>query len=174
MKKLLLVLTAVAVALAFAGLAMAKDAKPAAKAPISCVPMKCENVPPKVVPWKGKWAQPKIVPFKGPSCGPCISLPGDCYANVPQLKNAKVPFEVDVMRDLCKGDSKGKCNLCGPCSPEVKWAVQWKTSVICGKIKTYVVLPPAAQFDNAKVGPDFKATRIDTKVSPCPPPDCPF
>jgi hypothetical protein len=167
MKKLLLVLTAVAVSLAFVGVAVAKEV-------IGC-PVPCETklVPaamggklpkakaPKIdIPKFGKIAGPKTVVD---NCGNCITIPGQCYATYPVIvdlppKTVKVP----VYKDLCKGASKGQCMPCGFCVP-VKWDCKWKTTVICGETTITV---PGGKDKTEKPFP------VVCKPVPCPPPDC--
>jgi len=69
---------------------------------------------------------------------------------------------VDVMSDLCAGKAKGKCLLCGPCSPEIKWSAKWKTSVICGKVKVPYMATEKVKF----IKP------VECVQVPCPPPTC--
>jgi hypothetical protein len=165
MKKLLLVLTAVAVSLAFVGVAVAKEV-------IGC-PVPCET---KLVPAamggklpavKAKVAIPKFGKIAGPKtvvdkCGNCITIPGDSYATYPYTVPTTKLVPRDVYKDLCKGQSKGQCMPCGFCVP-VKWDCKWKTSVICGKVMVEV--------------PDLPETKekpfpVVCKPVPCPPPDC--
>jgi hypothetical protein len=167
MKKLLLVLTALAVVLAFSGMAVAKGA--AAKDAACCpMPVKCINVP-------GKMGPPPPVPpcdipkFKKPTppkcvtdkCGNCITIPGSCYAYWKKPTPVPTSVKVDVFKDLCVGKAKGQCQPCGFCVP-VKWACKWKTSVICGQVEV-----PTCKIEDVKYPFEVKC-----KTVPCPPPDC--
>jgi hypothetical protein len=163
MKKLLLVLTAIAVSLAFVGMAVAKG-------PIGCPPP-CktkmvvdyttpDRVKPVPVPKPGPVAPPKCITDK---CGNSITVPGGCYTTWKYPKIVRVPKMVDVYTDLCAGKAKGSCMPCGFCVP-VKWDCKWKTSVICGKVE---VLAPKKIWVT-------KPVPVRCVTEPCPPPDCCF
>ena len=122
--------------------------------------------------WAGKWKAPAAGPITAPKCvtpkcGPCYTVPGSPYAVGPILANLVVTKTADVMVDLCIGKAKGECPLgCGPCAPKVKWAGSWKTSEIVGKTTYQVMLPPAYRWcgeDACPAGP------VSVKAFPKPP-----
>jgi hypothetical protein len=133
MKKSLLILTVIAVSLAFVGVAFAGEM-------VGCpAPVKM-----KMVPGKGPITPPKTIVKKEGCMTSCITVPGSPYYM--GEKAVKVPQpskKADVMRDLCLGSCKGQCQPCGFCVP-VKWDCKWKTSVICGTVD--VPQPPKMEM----------------------------
>jgi hypothetical protein len=160
MKKLLLVLTAVAVSLAFVGIAVAKG-------PIGCPPpcdykMVTEYMPPPVVPThKVPKMKPPTAPTCKQTCNGCITIPGSKYALWDSTEDVPTVVKKDVYQDLCVGKSKGQCMPCGFCVP-VKWDCKWKTSVICGTVDVTVWKPQPTTYP----------IPVTCKPVPCPPPDC--
>jgi hypothetical protein len=152
MKKSLMILTVMAVSLAFVGVAFAGGM-------IGCPGPTVT----KLVPGKGAVTPPKTITKKDGCMTSCITVPGQCYmmkATPPPV--VKYKAKVPVMRDLCLGKSKGQCQPCGFCVP-VKWDCQWKTTLICGE--TEVI--------KTKIGkPGEKAVPLVCKTEPCPPPPC--
>jgi hypothetical protein len=61
-----------------------------------------------------------------PVCKPPKAKPAVCAKTitVPEIVTKKVTAQTI----LCKGATKGKTKLCGPCAPTIKWAVSWKTA----------------------------------------------
>jgi hypothetical protein len=70
---------------------------------------------------------------KPPVCKPPVMKPAKLppTITVPEIVEKKVTAEAV----LCKGATKGKTKLCGPCAPTIKWAVSWKTAEL-GPTKT--------------------------------------
>lgn len=66
---------------------------------------------------------PVCKPMPPAKCPPTIAIP--------EIVEKKVQAELV----LCKGATKGKTKLCGPCAPTIKWAVAWKTAEL-GPTKT--------------------------------------
>jgi hypothetical protein len=68
-----------------------------------------------------------------PVCKPPVMKPAKCPPTIaiPEIVEKKVQAEAV----LCKGATKGKTKLCGPCAPTIKWAVAWKTAEL-GPTKT--------------------------------------
>jgi hypothetical protein len=165
MKKSLMILTVMAVSLAFVGVAFAG-------APIGCpapcvtklVPAGFEKLPgmkPGPVAKAGVPTPPKCITQKVGCMTNVITCPGSSYAIDQRPVQVKYWVKADVMKDLCLGKSKGQCMPCGFCVP-VKWECKWKTSVICGETKL----------------PKYKTEMEDViipvvcKTEPCPPPPC--
>jgi hypothetical protein len=151
MKKSLVIMTVMAVSLAFVGLAFATG-------PIGCPPpMKM-----KLVPGKGAVTPPKTITKTDGCMTTCINIPGRSYYEKTQMETVKVPKTYPVMKDLCLGQSKGQCMPCGFCVP-VKWECKWQTSMICGEVTEYVTeRRPAGK----------KKFPADCKPEPCTPPPC--
>lgn len=132
MKKLLLVLTAVAVSLAFVGAAFASG-------PTCAPPVKTKMITEYKAPWKVKPC-PVPKPYKPTApkcittCHGCVTVPGSAYALWEKPVLVKEKVLKDVYQDLCLGKAKGKVPLCGTCA-FVKYDCKWKTSVICGKVE---------------------------------------
>ncbi len=160
MKKLLLVLTAIAVSLAFVGMAVAKG-------PIGCPPpvktkmvteyMKPGHPAPCLVPKPYKPTGPKTIN----TCHGCVTVPGSKYALWEKPVMVKTKVMKDVYQDLCRGKAKGQCMPCGFCVP-VKWDCKWKTSVICGQVEVVTCKVVKAKYP-------IKAKCVPV---PTPPPDC--
>jgi hypothetical protein len=159
MKKLLLVLTAIAVSLAFVGASFAAG-------PICCPPVKTKMVTeykkpgpvaPCLVPKPYKPTAPKCIT----TCNGCVTVPGSKYALWERPVMVKTKVMKDVYQDLCVGKSKGKCMPCGFCVP-VKWDCKWKTSVICGKVEVVT----------CKVEKETYPIKAKCVPVPTPPPDC--
>lgn len=173
MKKLLLVLLAIAVVLAFAGMAVAKGEKAKAKGPICCPPpCKFKNVPCEMIPCPPCKPKPCLIPKENPPCPPmcitdkcgnCITIPGSCYAEWKRPVCVEDTKPVPVWKDLCLGKAKGECKPCGFCVP-VKWECKWKTKVQCGTVDV-----PITKCDWVTY-----PFRVKCVPEPCPPPDCCF
>jgi hypothetical protein len=60
-----------------------------------------------------------------PPCAPDKPIVAKCPPTIaiPEVVEQKTSAD----RVLCKGASKGKTKLCGPCAPTIKWAVSWAT-----------------------------------------------
>ncbi|HMK33931.1 MAG TPA: hypothetical protein VK463_02610 [Desulfomonilaceae bacterium] len=162
MKKSLVLMTVIVATLAFAGMVCAQ----------SCLPPVCDLVckAPGLEKFQPIWKHTKLVPYPGPKCTPCGITPGGPYANVPRLANREYVKTVDVMKDLCVGQAKGKTKLCGPCAPTIAWSGKWKTAMICGKVDVSVVLPPAYALETGEY--DYAPTGVKCGPKPCPPPEC--
>lgn len=165
MKKSLVILTVMAVSLAYVGVALAGGVVPC--------PGPCEfiNVPAKMgapkpgpaakVPLPGKIAAPKCVT---PKCGPCITCPGGPYGVWEKTVMVPAMKKVEVFRNLCQGKTKGQCQLCGPCAPSINWMCKWQTKVICGEVEVPTMVPKRVKYEFPVV----------CKPKPCPPPECYF
>jgi hypothetical protein len=149
MKKSLVILAVLTVSLAVVGVAFAADAGP-------CPPgFKSEY---KLD--KGKPTLPKCVTVP---CKQMVTIPGKPYTMLEKKGPDKIVMvEKDVMHDLCAGKAKGKCNLCGPCSPTITWDCKWKTSMICGTVKVPTKVPTKVKYPQV----------VKCVPVPCPPPDC--
>ena len=148
MKKSLVILAVLTVSLAVVGVAFAADVAPCP--PGGKVEYKLS---------KGKPTLPKCVTVP---CKQVVTIPGKPYTMLEKTKMKTVMVEKEVMIDLCAGKTKGQCNLCGPCSPTIKWAVNWKTSMICGTVKVPKKVPVVVKYPQV-----VKAVPV-----PCPPPEC--
>jgi hypothetical protein len=165
MKKLLVLATAVTAAVALAGLAFA--AGPACPPPTKCeyftsnVPAKgMYEVPKRVKPQPGKCVTVPAPPVR-------VTVPGPPYAVAKLPVNVWIKDTAPIYRDICSGQAKGKVIPCGPCPPTITYAVNWKTSVECGKVAYKFMVPPGHLVRRPAV------IEVKTKTSPIVP-DCLF
>jgi len=84
-----------------------------------------------------------------PVCKPPVVKPAKCPPTIaiPEIVEKKVQAE----SVLCKGATKGKTKLCGPCAPMIKWAVAWKTAELGpAKVCKYMIVKKGKLMKEAK------------------------
>ena len=84
-----------------------------------------------------------------PVCKPPKAKPAVCpkTITVPEIVEKKVTAQTI----LCKGATKGKTKLCGPCAPTIKWAVSWKTAELGPtKVCKYMIVKKGKLLPAAK------------------------